>query len=170
MGAVLLVCRPLAILAQNLTTQQAIVPSVTSLIRWQSHWHVVRQGLPFFQEDFAGRIANRVMQSARPAGERGPVRQRRLVHPGLRHGGDDPPRPTDARLAIPILVWFVLYATLLRIIVPRMRDRARKASRGAQPAHRPGGGQLHQHHDGEAVRPRRAGGRPCAGGAGAAEP
>ena len=33
------------------------------LIRWQSHWHVVRQSWPFFQNDFAGRIANRVMQT-----------------------------------------------------------------------------------------------------------
>ena len=40
------------------------MPGVTSLIRWQSHWHVVRQNLPFFQNDFAGRIANRVMQTA----------------------------------------------------------------------------------------------------------
>ena len=42
----------------------ALVPGVTSLIRWQSHWHVVRQSWPFFQNDFAGRIANRVMQTA----------------------------------------------------------------------------------------------------------
>ena len=41
----------------------AVVPGVTSLIRWQSHWHVVRQSWPFFQNDFAGRIANRVMQT-----------------------------------------------------------------------------------------------------------
>ena len=38
-------------------------PGATSLIRWQSHWHVVRQSWPFFQNDFAGRIANRVMQT-----------------------------------------------------------------------------------------------------------
>ena len=37
---------------------------MTSLIRWQSHWHVVRQSWPFFQNDFAGRIANRVMQTS----------------------------------------------------------------------------------------------------------
>ena len=32
-------------------------------IRWQNHWHVVRQSWAFFQNDFAGRIANRVMQT-----------------------------------------------------------------------------------------------------------
>ena len=63
MGALVLIGRPCALLLQNLITQQGINGNVTSLIRWQSHWQVVRQGLPFFQEDFAGRIANRVMQA-----------------------------------------------------------------------------------------------------------
>jgi hypothetical protein len=43
---------------------QVLGGGVTSLIRWQSHWHVVRQSWPFFQNDFAGRIANRVMQTS----------------------------------------------------------------------------------------------------------
>jgi ATP-binding cassette subfamily B multidrug efflux pump len=41
----------------------AAVPGATSLIRWQSHWQVVRQSWPFFRNDFAGRIAKRVMQT-----------------------------------------------------------------------------------------------------------
>ena len=48
--------------SRSVTTR--LVPGATSLIRWQSHWHVVRQSWPFFQNDFAGRIANRVMQTA----------------------------------------------------------------------------------------------------------
>src|SRR5881409_370336 len=43
MALVLLIGRPCALLAQNLITNQAIVPGLTNLIRWQSHWHVVRQ-------------------------------------------------------------------------------------------------------------------------------
>ena len=64
MGALVLVVRPLAILADVSIRHNALVPGATSLIRWQSHWHVVRQSWPFFQNDFAGRIANRVMQTA----------------------------------------------------------------------------------------------------------
>ena len=63
MAALVLVGRPLALLADSLVRNNAVVPGVTSLIRWQSHWHVVRQSWPFFQNDFAGRIANRVMQT-----------------------------------------------------------------------------------------------------------
>ncbi len=129
MAAVLLLGRPLAILCQNLVTQQGIVPGVTSLIRWQSHWHVIRQGLPFFQEDFAGRIANRVMQAG-PALRESVVQSVNAVWYIVVYGTGAvlALASTDSRLAIPILVWFALYATLLRLIVPRMRDRARTAS------------------------------------------
>jgi ATP-binding cassette subfamily B multidrug efflux pump len=129
MAAVLLLGRPVAILCQNLVTQQGIVPGVTSMIRWQSHWHVVRQGLPFFQEDFAGRIANRVMQAG-PALRESVVQAVNAVWYIIVYGTGAilALAGTDARLAVPILVWFVLYATLLRLLVPRMRDRARKAS------------------------------------------
>ena len=129
MAAVLLIGRPVAILVQNLVTQQGIIPGVTSMIRWQSHWHVVRQGLPFFQEDFAGRIANRVMQGG-PALRESVVQSVNAVWYILVYGTGAmiALAGTDARLALPLLVWFALYATLLRLIVPRMRDRARKAS------------------------------------------
>src|SRR6267142_4886809 len=63
MALVLLVARPAALLLQNLITNQGIVPGFSNLIRWQSHWHVVRQSWAFFQNDFAGRIANRIMQT-----------------------------------------------------------------------------------------------------------
>lgn len=129
MAAVLLLGRPLAIFSQNLVTQQAIIPGVTAMIRWQSHWHVVRQGWAFFQEDFAGRIANRVMQAG-PALRESVVQAVNAVWYILVYGTGAILllASTDVRLALPILLWFACYATLLRVIVPRMRDRARKAS------------------------------------------
>ena len=63
MALVLLIARPLALTAQNLIANQAISANVSNRIRWQNHWYVVRQSWAFFQNDFAGRIANRVMQT-----------------------------------------------------------------------------------------------------------
>ena len=63
MALMLLVARPIAMTAQNLLANQAIAANVTNRVRWQNHWHVVRQSWAFFQNDFAGRIANRVMQT-----------------------------------------------------------------------------------------------------------
>ena len=64
MAGVMLVLRPAALTLRVMLTNQTINVGLTNLVRWQSHWHVVRQGWPFFQDDFAGRIANRVMQTA----------------------------------------------------------------------------------------------------------
>jgi len=129
MAAIMLVARPVAMFAQNLIVQQGINGSFTSLIRWQSHWQVVRQGLGFFQEDFSGRIANRVMQSG-PALRESLVQAITAVWYILVYGtaallllaG------ADWRLGVPIALWFLCYAALLRVIVPRMRDRSRAAS------------------------------------------
>ena len=64
MLALILVVRPAVLFFDVAIRQNVLLPGVTTLVRWQSHWHVVRQHLPFFQNDFAGRIAQRVMQTA----------------------------------------------------------------------------------------------------------
>ena len=62
----------------------------------------------------------------------------------------------DWRLALPILLWFVGYAGMLRYFVPRLRERSRARVGDALDADRARRRQLHQHPDGQAVRPRRA--------------
>ena len=64
MAFIAAIARPVVFALHNAMTSLAIVPSFTSLIRWQSHRYVLRQGLAFFQGDFAGRIANKIMQTA----------------------------------------------------------------------------------------------------------
>ncbi|WP_149536578.1 ABC transporter ATP-binding protein [Siccirubricoccus phaeus] len=129
MATVLLVGRPLAITAQNLVAAQGINGNVTSLIRWQSHFHVIRQGWAFFQEDFAGRIANRVMQAG-PALRESVVQGVNAVWYIIVYGSTAVLWLTraDPRLALPVLCWFAGYVMLLRFLVPRMRERSRAAS------------------------------------------
>ena len=62
----ILVGRPLVILLDSLVRHGVVTPGLTQMIRWQSHWHVVRQSWPFFQNDFAGRIAGVPGQFAAP--------------------------------------------------------------------------------------------------------
>ena len=127
-GLVLLV-RPLVILGDVTLRQNTLIPGATSLIRWQSHWHVVRQSWPFFQSDFAGRIANRVMQTANAL--------RESVMSGIRavwyiavYGVSAfvLMALSDWRLGLPTLAWFLGYVFFLRYFVPRMRDLARASS------------------------------------------
>ena len=129
MALVLLVARPAAMLVQNLITNQAIIPSFSNLIRWQSHWHVVRQSWTFFQNDFAGRIANRVMQTG-PALRESVVSATNAVWYILVYGGGAILllASSDVRLAIPVLLWFCGYAALLRWFVPQLRNRSQRMS------------------------------------------
>jgi ATP-binding cassette subfamily B multidrug efflux pump len=129
MAAVLLIVRPMALLAMYLVTNQAIAPGLSNMIRWQSHWHVVRQSWTFFQNDFAGRIANRVMQTG-PALRESVVNATNAVWYIVVYGGSaiSLMARADRWLALPLVLWFVAYAIMLRRFVPRMRDRSRRMS------------------------------------------
>jgi ATP-binding cassette subfamily B multidrug efflux pump len=129
MLVVLLGVRPAALLLQNLVTNQAINPGMTNLIRWQNHWHVSRQSWSFFQNDFAGRIATRVMQTG-PSLRESMVSATNAVWYILVYGTSSVLllSHADWRLGLPILIWFAAYVVLMRLFVPRMRERSRRMS------------------------------------------
>ena len=129
MALLLLVLRPIAHFASALVTNQALIPGLTNLVRWQSHWHVVRQGWTFFQNDFAGRIANRVMQTG-PALRESVVSSINAVWYILVYGTSAALllAAADWRLALPVVCWFATYAAVLRMFLPRMRERSRRMS------------------------------------------
>ena len=129
MAAVMTVLRPASLLLRVLITNQAIASGLMNLVRWQNHWHVVRQSWSFFQNDFAGRIANRVMQTG-PSLRESVVSATNAVWYIIVYGTSAVLllAHTDTRLAIPMLLWFVAYGLMLRYFVPRMRDRSRAMS------------------------------------------
>ena len=63
MVVVVVVIRPGTFILDTLIRNHAIAPNLVNLVRWQSHFHVIRQSWTFFQNDFAGRIGNKVLQS-----------------------------------------------------------------------------------------------------------
>jgi ATP-binding cassette, subfamily B, multidrug efflux pump len=129
MAVILLVARPGIILLRYLVTNQAIAGPFTNLIRWQSHWHVVRQSWAFFQNDFAGRIANRVMQtggSLRSSLVSAVTAVWYVVVYGIT--ALVMMAAADLWLALPVLGWFAGYIALLIYFVPRMRDRSKATS------------------------------------------
>ena len=129
MALVVLIARPSVTLARYLVTNQAMAAPFTGLIRWQSHWHVVRQSWAFFQNDFAGRISNRVMQTG-PAVRSTLTASVTTVWYILVYGTTaiGLMASADRWLTLPILLWFAGYAALLVYFVPRMRDRSKVSS------------------------------------------
>ena len=117
MALLVLIGRPLALLADSLMRNNAVVPGVTSLIRWQSHWHVVRQSWPFFQNDFAGRIANRVMQTGNAVRECVVSSIRAIWYIAI-YGISALVLMAiaDWRLAVPTVLWFAGYVFFLRLL------------------------------------------------------
>ena len=131
MALVLLIARPFALTTQNLIANQAISANVSNRIRWQNHWYVVRQSWTFFQNDFAGRIANRVMQTG-PAIRETLVALLTSVWYIMVYGTTAMIllASADPVLALPVALWFSGYLLMLRALVPRMRDRSKEAYEG----------------------------------------
>ena len=129
MAVVVLIVRPAVTLTRYLITNQAIAAPFTGLIRWQSHWHVVRQSWAFFQNDFAGRISNRVMQTG-PSVRSTLTATITTVWYIIVYGisAIALTAAADRWLAVPILLWFAGYAALLYYFVPRMRERSKVSS------------------------------------------
>ncbi|MGB6536028.1 MAG: ABC transporter ATP-binding protein [Xanthobacteraceae bacterium] len=129
MAVVVLIVRPAVTLTRYLITNQAIAAPFTGLIRWQSHWHVVRQSWAFFQNDFAGRISNRVMQTG-PSVRSTLTATITTVWYIIVYGASAVVLTAHANgwLAAPLLLWFAGYAAMLVYFVPRMRERSKVSS------------------------------------------
>jgi ATP-binding cassette subfamily B multidrug efflux pump len=89
----------------------------------------VRQSWPFFQNDFAGRIANRVMTTAHALRESVMASIRSVWYIGV-YGVSAFALMAlaDWRLGLPTLLWFGGYLLFLRYFVPKMRDLAKASS------------------------------------------
>ena len=129
-----LVLRPLILVGNVALLHNTILPNFGTMIRWRSHAHVIRQPVGWFESDFAGRIANRIMQTPPAAGDA--VFQTfdamafasvTVVGAGIMLAEADP------RLLLPLVVWFVLYALLVQWTVKRAGP-ASKASSDARSA------------------------------------
>ena len=124
-----LVIEPLVAFAHVMLFNQAMVPAFTNLIRWQTHRYVLRQSVGFFQNDFAGRIANKVMQTS--------LALRRSVAEfidAIWYVGIFIVTALvilaelDPRLALPLAGWLIAYVTALAFLVPRIKAAATASS------------------------------------------
>ncbi|WP_417251264.1 ABC transporter ATP-binding protein [Castellaniella sp.] len=132
MALITLVARPVFSGLHDLLVNQTIVPSLTNRIRWQNHRYVIRQSLGFFQNDYAGRVANRILRTG-DALRDSAVQLVDALWYVLVYTGSAIALfvHADYRLALPLLVWIIIYVVLLRICVPLMKDRSWQASAAA---------------------------------------
>ena len=125
----ILLLRPAIQAMDVLVLNNAIMPNFGTLIRWRAHAQVLRQSVGWFENDFAGRIANRVVQTPPAAGEA--IFQvfdaitfalAYLVGAAVLLAGADP------RLMLPLLAWFALYGWLMTWTIRRVGPASQAAA------------------------------------------
>ena len=128
-GLFLLTLRPLLQVIDVALLNQSIVPNFGTIVRWRAHRHVLCQSVGWFENDFAGRIANRIMQTPPAAGEVAfqvfdavTFALAYIIGAAVLLMGADP------RLLLPLVIWFVLYAALVRWTVRRVGPAAKASS------------------------------------------
>jgi ATP-binding cassette, subfamily B, multidrug efflux pump len=123
MAVVALLIRPVVSTLHDLVKNQLIAPSLTVRIRQQQHAHVLKQSLSFFQNDFAGRIANKVMQNAQALRESIVQLVDALWYAAIHFiGALVLFWAADWRLMIPLILWLAAYGWVLKLFVPRIQQ------------------------------------------------
>ena len=121
-GGVVLVILPLIVLLQSLVLHQTLIGNFPMRIRWLMHRYLIRQSMTFFQDEFAGRISTKLMQTALAVRETVIKLADVMVYVAVYFTGTIFIAATaDWRLMIPFIVWLLAYVGLLRYFIPRLR-------------------------------------------------
>ncbi|MEE2862239.1 MAG: ABC transporter ATP-binding protein [Pseudomonadota bacterium] len=121
MAVVLLIAMPVLNLVSTLILHQSLMGNFPQRIRWQAHRYLLRQSVGYFQDEFAGRIAQRLMQTALAVREVA----MKIMDVGSYVliyflGALMLAASQDWRLALPFLLWALAYGVMLWQIVPRL--------------------------------------------------
>ncbi len=125
----ILIARPLVIVGSIGLLNHGMSVNLLDQVRWRAHRHLLGQSVGFFQNDFAGRIANRVMQTG-PAVEDSTYMFFEAIWYAAAYvlGAALILVNADERLILPITVWLAAYITLLYLLVPRIGVASKRMS------------------------------------------
>ena len=127
MSILILLILPALVLIDSLVSNQTVMGNFPMIVRWMSHRYMLNQSMGFFQNEFAGRIATKVMQTALAVRDSVLKIVDLLVYVSVYFlsivvlVGQ-----SDWRLTLPLLAWLVVYAITLRNIIPRFKRIAEK--------------------------------------------
>jgi ATP-binding cassette subfamily B multidrug efflux pump len=126
-GAFVLIALPIIVTLQSMVINQTLMGNLPQRIRWLIHRYVLRQSMTYFQEEFAGRIATNLMQTALAVRDSAMKVLDVLNYVVFYFAGAVVlAAMNDWRLAVPFLVWLAGYITILRYFVPLLADISSK--------------------------------------------
>ncbi len=122
MGTLVVIAYPLLVLVQSLVIHQTIFGNYPMIARWLSHRYLLRQSVSFFQDEFAGRISQKVMQTALAIRETVMKLMDVFVYVVVYFVGTVIlVGRADLRLILPLALWLVGYLVILFWFVPRLQ-------------------------------------------------
>ena len=125
MAIMVLIALPTVVLLHALLVHQTLLGNYPMRIRWQSHRYLLKQSLGFYQDDFAGRLAQKVMQTSLSVRETVMKLLDVLVYILVYFTSVLVIiAVADIRLMFPMLIWLGLYIGIQFYFVPRMKQVA----------------------------------------------
>ncbi|MBP6521294.1 MULTISPECIES: ABC transporter ATP-binding protein [unclassified Shewanella] len=123
MGGMVIIVMPILVLLHALIMHQTLLGNYPMSIRWLAHRYLLKQSVSFYQDDFAGRIATKVMQTSLAVRETVMKLLDVLVYILVYFTSMLVMiASADLRLVIPMLVWLALYVGLQWYFVPRLKS------------------------------------------------
>ena len=124
-----LLFRPLIYGLDALLINQTLDVNIVALGRWRAYRQVIRQSVGWFESDFAGRISSRVMEAPKAAAQVVlTVFETLLYALAYTVGVFILLLQTDPKLAVPMVIWFVLYGLLMRWTIKRVTPASKAGS------------------------------------------
>ncbi|GAA66154.1 ABC transporter ATP-binding protein [Pseudoalteromonas sp. BSi20429] len=125
MAVMLLLVLPVVVFFHSAILHQALLGNYPMSIRWLAHRYLLRQSVSFYQNEFAGRIATKVLQTSLAVRETVTKLLDVLMYIVVYFGSMVfLVAEADWRLMIPLLVWLVLYICVQFYFVPRLKKIA----------------------------------------------
>ena len=125
MAVVLLVILPIVVFFHSAILHQALLGNYPMSIRWSAHRYLLRQSVSFYQNEFAGRIATKVMQTSQAVREAVMKLLDVLMYIVVYFGAMVfLVAEADWRLMLPLLVWVIIYAAIQMYFVPKLKKIA----------------------------------------------
>ncbi|MFC3678963.1 ABC transporter ATP-binding protein [Bacterioplanoides pacificum] len=122
MAVMVVVALPLVVLLHALLVHQTLLGNYPMKIRWLGHRYLLNQSMTFYQDDFAGRLATKVMQTALSVRETVMKLLDVMVYILVYFGSVlAVVASADVRLVLPMLVWLGLYIVTQMYFVPRLK-------------------------------------------------
>ena len=124
-----IVALPITILLHSLVIHQTLLGNYPMSIRWQVHRYLLGQSMSFFQNEFAGRIATKLMQSSLAIREAVLKLLDVMLYVAVYFSGIVfVVARSDMRLMTPLIAWLIIYICIMMFFIPRLqRISARQA-------------------------------------------